>query len=80
MWKILTEQIRVEIYNSLVTCELHHEEQKGYHKETRETDDILYIDQHILKKSKTRWKNVAIAWIDNKKAYDIVLQSWIINR
>ena len=37
------------------------------------------INQNILKERKTRWKNVAMAWIDNKKAYDMVLQSWIID-
>ena len=36
------------------------------------------IDQHILK-SKTRQKNLAMTWIDYKKAYDMVQQSWIIN-
>ena len=40
---------------------------------------LLYIDQHILNKSKTRRKNLPMAWINNKKAYDTVLQSWIIN-
>ena len=28
---------------------------------------ILYIDQHILNESKTRRKNLAMAWIDDKK-------------
>ena len=41
--------------------------------------DLLYIDQHILKESKRRRKNVAVAWIDYKKTYDMVPQSWIIN-
>ena len=35
--------------------------------------------QHIFNESKTRRKNLAMAWIDNKKAYDMVPQSWIIN-
>ena len=38
-----------------------------------------YIDQHILNESKIRLKNLAMAWIDYKKAYDMVLQSWIIH-
>ena len=38
-----------------------------------------YIDQHILSESKTRRKSLAMAWIDYKKAYAMVLQSWIIN-
>ena len=45
---------------------------------TKETGELLYIDQHILKDSKTKRKNVAVAGIDNKKAYNMVLQSWII--
>ena len=50
---------------------------KGYRKRNIGTEELLYIDQHILNESKTRWKNLAIACIDNKIAYDMVLQSWI---
>ncbi len=32
---------------------------------------LLYIDQHIFNKSKTKLKNIAKACIDNKKAYDV---------
>ena len=34
--------------------------------------ELLYIDQQILNESKTRRKNLAMAWIDYKKAYDMV--------
>ena len=44
-----------------------------------ETQQLLYIDQNILNKSKTRWKNLAMACIYYKKAYDMVPLSWIIN-
>ena len=30
-------------------------------------DDLLYIDDHILKEGKTRRKNVTMVYIDNKK-------------
>ena len=79
MWKILTGQIKEEIYYSLTSRELFPEERKGCCKGSRRTVEILYIDQHILKESKTRRKNLAMAWIDYKKAYDIVPKSWIIN-
>ena len=79
MWKILRTQIRKEIYYSLKNRGLFPEEQKGGRKGARGTAELLYIDQHILNESKTRRKNLALVWIDNKKAYDIVLQSWIIN-
>ena len=53
--------------------------QNGCCKLTVGTRESLYIDQRILKESKTKQKNLAIAWIDNKKAYDLVPQSWIID-
>ena len=79
MWKILTAQIREEIYHSLTSRGLFPDEQKGCCKGSRGTAELLYIDKHILDESKTRWKNLAMAWIDYKKAYDMVLHSWIIN-
>ena len=79
MWKILTAQIREEIYYSLTSGRLFPDEQKGCCKRFRGTEELLYIDQHILNKSKSRRKNLAIAWIGYKKAYDMVPQKCIIN-
>ena len=79
MWKILTAQIREEIYYSQTSRGLFPDEQKGCGKGSRGTAELLYIDQHILNESKTRRKNLAMAWIDCKKAYDMVSHSWIIN-
>ena len=79
MWKILTGQIREEIYYSLTSCGLFPEKQKGCCKGSRDTAKSFYIDQHILNESKTGGINVATASIDYKKAYDMILQSWIIS-
>ena len=79
MWKILTAQIKEEIDHSLTSRGLFPEEQKGCRKESRGTAELLYIDQHTLNESKTRRKNQAMAWIDYKKVYYMVPQSWIIN-
>ena len=79
MWKILTAQIREEIYYSLTNSGLFPVEQKCCCKISRGVGDLLYLDQHILNESKTRRKNLSMAWIDNKNAYDVVPQSWIIN-
>ena len=38
---------------------------------------LLYIDQYILNESKMRRKNIAMAWVDYKKSYDMISQSWI---
>ena len=64
-------QIRKEIYDLLISRELFPEEQKGYRKVNRGTGEQLYIDQHILHKDKTKRKNLAMEWIDYKKAYVI---------
>ena len=79
MWKILTAQIKEKIYYSLTSRGLFPDEQKGCHKWSRGTAELLYIDQHILNESKIRRKNLAMAWIDYKKAYDTVPQSWVIH-
>ena len=77
--EILTAQIREKIYYSLTSRGLFPDEQKGCRKGSWGTAELLYIDQHILNESKKRRKNLAIAWIDFKKAYYMVTQSWIIH-
>ena len=49
MWKILRAQIREEIYDLLISHWLFPGEQKGCCKWTRATEELLYINQHILK-------------------------------
>ena len=48
------------------------EEQKAYCKATKGIGELLYIAHYILSENKTRRKNIAMAWIDYKKAYDMV--------
>ena len=47
------------------------EEEKG-------TIDLLFINKIMLREVQTRKKNLAVAWIDYKKAYDMVPHSWIV--
>ena len=71
MLKILTAQIGEEIYYSLTSHRLFHEEQKGCHKGSSSTTELLNIDQLTLNESHMRRKNLAMACIDNKKSiYD----------
>ena len=79
MWKQLTEQIREKIYYSLTSRGLFPDEQKGCRKGSKGTAELLFTDQHILQESKTRRKNLVMAWIDNKKAYDMLPQNWILH-
>ena len=61
MRKILTVQIREAINYLQLRCGLFPRGKKGCCKGPRGTGDLLYIDQHILKESKTKYKNSAIA-------------------
>ena len=78
MRKLLTAVIADQIYAHLDQEKLITEEQKGCRKGSRGTKDLLYIDRTVIKEVKSRNKNLAIAWIDYKKGYDMVPHSWII--
>ena len=78
-WKILTALLTDEIYAFLENNQFLPEEQKGYRRKSRRTEDQLYIDKMILKEVKTRKKNLAMGWIDYQKAFDMLPHSWIID-
>ena len=77
MWKLLSGVIADQIYGHLDQQKLLPEEQKVYRKRSRGTNDLLYIDRAVIREVKSRKKNLAVAWIDYKKAYDMVPHSWI---
>ena len=47
-------------------------------KGSRGTKDQLLVDKAILKKCRRRLTYLSMAWIDYKKAYDMVPHSWIM--
>ena len=77
MWKLLSGVIADHIYAHLDQEKLFLEEQKGCREGSRGTNDFLYIDRAVIKEVKSRNKNLAMAWIDYKKAY-MVPHLWII--
>ena len=68
MRKLLTGVIADQIYAHLDQKKLLPEEQKGCRKGSRGTNDLLYIDRAVIKEVKSRNRNLAMAWIDYKKA------------
>ena len=78
MWKLLTGIFSEKMYQHLEDQSLLPDEQKGCRKNSRGTKDQLLIDKMILKDAKKGSKNLAMAWIDYKKAYDMVPHSWIL--
>ena len=75
MQKLLSAVIADQIYGHLDQQKLLPEEQKGCRKRSRGTNDLLYIDWTVIRGVKSRKKNLAMAWIDYKKAYDMVPHS-----
>ena len=77
-WKLLTGIFSDEIYRYLEEQELLPEEQKGCRRKSKGTGDLLYIDKMIMKEVKSRRKNLSMAWVDYRKAYDMIPHSWLM--
>ena len=77
MWKLLTGMIAEEMYTYLERENILPEERKGCRRGSRGTKDQLLIDKTVLRDCRRRHTNLAMAWIDYKKAYDFVPHSWI---
>eukprot|EP00795_Rhopilema_esculentum_P016163 gene16163-biopygen5458 len=78
MWKFMTEIVSEKIYSYLEVNNILPNEQKGCRKKSKGTKDQLLIDKTILRDCKKKHKNLAMAWVDYKKAYDMVPHSWIL--
>ena len=77
MWKLLTGVFSEKLYKHLVDNKLLPDEQKGARKSSRGTKDQLLIDKTVLREVKRVKRNLAVGWIDYRKAYDMVPHSWI---
>ena len=78
MWKLLTGIMGEKLYQHLERNGLLADEQKGCRKGSRGTKDQLLVDKAILKNCRRRLTNLSMAWIDYRKAYDMVPHSWIL--
>ena len=78
MWKLLSGIFAGKIYEHLETNDLLPEEQKGCRKRSRGTKDQLLIDKAVLKEAKRCKRNLSMAWVDYRKAYDLIPHSWLL--
>ena len=78
MWKLCTDITGDELYNHLEEKSLLPEKQKGCRRKSRGTKDQLLIDKMVIRNCKRRQTGLGMAWVDNKKAYDMIQHSWII--
>ena len=78
MRKLMTGITAESMYTFMDNENIPPEEQKGCRWKSRSTKDQLLIDKAILRDCKRRHKNLAMAWVDYRKAYDLVPHSWIL--
>ena len=78
MWKLFSGILSNKIYAHLESESLLTEEQKGCRRGAYGTKDQLVIDMATMADSKKRRTNLAMAWVDYKKAYDMVPHDWIL--
>ena len=78
MWKLMTETVDESMSNFLDMNDKLPVEQKGCKKESRMTKDQLLVDKTILRDCRKRYTTLGMAWIDYKKAYDMVPHSSIL--
>ena len=77
MRKLLTSILVQKIYAHLSEKNVLLDEQKECRKNLRGTKDQLLMDKQVLKHCKIHQRNLAMGWIDYKKAYDMVLHRWL---
>ena len=79
MWKLLTGILANEMYEFIEKNNIFPEEQKGCKRKSRGTKDQLLIDKAVLKDCKVRKTNLGMAWIDYRKAFDMVRTLGFLN-
>ena len=78
MWKLLTGMISEDMYWFLQENEPYcRKNRKGAGKKSRGAHDLLFIDKMIMRNARAGNKNLYMAWIDYRKAYDTLAHSWI---
>ena len=78
MWKLLISVLAENVYAHLSEKNELPDEQRGCRKDSQGTKDQLLIDKQILKHCKKHQRNLAMGWIDYKKAYGMVPHGWMI--
>ena len=77
MWELLTGVIAEEMYNYLERVNIFPEEQKECKRGSRGRKDQLLIDKTVLRDCKKRHTNQSMAWIDYRKANELIPHSWV---
>ncbi|XP_044745135.1 uncharacterized protein LOC123306999 [Coccinella septempunctata] len=78
VYKILTGIITKHLWKHVSRHKILAREQNGCRKNAQGCKELLTIDHLVTKQARKRLKNISIAWIDYKKAFDTVPHSWLL--
>ena len=71
-WKFLMRILAGEFYHFIEARNVLPEEQQGLKKGCRNCLDLFHINKKIMKELKHGQKDIAMCWLDYRKAYDLV--------
>ena len=72
MYKLLTGMLTAILMKHVIEKDLLPEEQKALRKRRRGCLDAIVIDQSVALEAKMYRRNLSVAWIDYRKAFDMV--------
>lgn len=75
---MLTSILTERSYTHIIKNDIKPEEQRGCARNSYGCKDQLLINKMIIEDCKKKKKNLSMAWIDNRKAYDSVPHGWIL--
>ena len=78
IWKLLTRIIGDLVYSHFSRNSLFPPNHKSNQRGIWETKEHLSVDKMILSDSHHHRTNLAMCWIDYKKAFDSVPHTWIL--
>lgn len=78
VYKILTSILEHYIRRHLDTNSILAREQNGCCQSSKGSTEWLIIDSIVTKHAKQKTRNISIAWVDYRKAFDSVPHSWLL--
>ena len=78
MYKLLTSVLTERTYSHLNKWDLMPNQQKGCRRGSYGCKDQLLINKTVMEECRVKHKNLSMAWVDYRKAFDSVPHSWIL--
>lgn len=78
VYKILTGILTSHIWKHVDRYRIMAPEQNGCRKNARGCKEMLNIDYLVTKLAKKKQRNLSVAWIDYRKAFDSIPHSWLL--